>query len=205
MAASGSSSWLSLLSSFTTSLSELNSLGSNRSPLILSDSRSRDSHILSDEKISKYAVYSLLVKAFSSPPFFFTVWEKLFGPYFLLPLNIICSRRWLIPVFPGLSFLEPTLYHIWKVATGALCSSRRSPLRPLSKACSFTPSHPAAKAETETKNKIKKAEIVFFMLPPMIKDYIQKLEGCQIMKLWRFSVSSKTFSPMPLCIFFAQP
>src|SRR5437763_66711 len=47
------------------------------------------------------------------------------------PWNIMCSKRWASPVWPGTSWREPTLYQMLTAATGASGSGdmmRRSPL-----------------------------------------------------------------------------
>ena len=44
-------------------------------------------------------------------------------PIVLVPLNIMCSKKWLIPVIPGRSFTEPTRA-VQKAATvGESCCS----------------------------------------------------------------------------------
>ncbi len=42
------------------------------------------------------------------PPFDSSTLSNCPGPYFLAPLNIMCSKRWLMPVMPGRSLREPT-------------------------------------------------------------------------------------------------
>ena len=39
-----------------------------------------------------------------------------FVPIVFVPLNIMCSKKWLIPVIPGRSFTEPT----WAVQPAAI-------------------------------------------------------------------------------------
>jgi hypothetical protein len=55
-------------------------------------------------------VTSWVVYALERPPFDSRTSSNSFGPYFSAPLNIMCSKRWLMPVMPGRSFREPT----WK-------------------------------------------------------------------------------------------
>src|SRR5512138_2357348 len=51
--------------------------------------------------------------------------------YFAVPLNIICSSIWDKPARPITSLREPTLYHTWTVATGALGTSTNRTFIPL--------------------------------------------------------------------------
>ena len=55
-----------------------------------------------------YAVTSVDVYAFEVPPAASSLRSNSFGPNLREPLNIMCSKRWLMPVIPGLSLREPT-------------------------------------------------------------------------------------------------
>src|SRR6185436_19170971 len=52
------------------------------------------------------------------------------GGTFLDPLNIMCSKKCEIPVMPGRSLREPTLYHCQNVTAGTAWSSCSSTTRP---------------------------------------------------------------------------
>src|SRR5439155_8434754 len=64
-------------------------------------------------------------------------------PYLGVPLNIMCSSMWERPARPMTSLREPTLYQIWTVMTGALCSSASSTMSPLASVKSWTVRRPA--------------------------------------------------------------
>ena len=53
---------------------------------------------------------SVDVYALERPPLDSSTRSNILGPYFLAPLNIMCSNRWLMPVMPGRSLRLPT----WK-------------------------------------------------------------------------------------------
>jgi len=59
-----------------------------------------------------------VVYALSIPPFLWIIFENSFEPYRGVPLNIMCSRRWLKPLLPLGSFLDPTRTNTWNVARG---------------------------------------------------------------------------------------
>src|SRR6266571_7123935 len=46
------------------------------------------------------------------------------------PLNIMCSKKWEMPVMPGASLREPTRYHCQNVMVGTLWSSWVRTIRP---------------------------------------------------------------------------
>src|SRR5438034_11621765 len=54
------------------------------------------------------------------------------------PLKSICSTQWEMPVTPGFSFLDPTLYIAQHPETGALGISRIRTLSPLSRPLRLT-------------------------------------------------------------------
>ncbi len=59
------------------------------------------------------------VKALSWPPLAAMIFENFPGGIFAVPLNIMCSSTWEIPVMPLCSLLPPTLYQICETTTGA--------------------------------------------------------------------------------------
>jgi hypothetical protein len=63
-------------------------------------------------KSSWYTVKSFEVYALLVPPLASSVRSNCPGPYFFAPLNIMCSKRWLMPVMPGRSLREPTLKNV---------------------------------------------------------------------------------------------
>ena len=60
------------------------------------------------------------VKAFDWPPFDSMIRSYSLGATFFEPLNIMCSKKWEIPVIPGASLRDPTLNHCQKVTAGTL-------------------------------------------------------------------------------------
>src|SRR5437763_1161404 len=56
-------------------------------------------------------------------------------PKVCVPLNIMCSTQWDMPVIPMCSLRAPTRYHTQKDTTGAECTSFVSKVRPLGKEC----------------------------------------------------------------------
>jgi len=59
-------------------------------------------------------------------------------PIVLVPLNIMCSKKWLIPVMPGRSFTEPTRAVHPAATVGDSCRSKSSHFIPLSSTTSVT-------------------------------------------------------------------
>src|SRR5438477_12391411 len=88
--------------------------------------------ISSAGRVSKYAVQSIQVKAFSAPPRreISLVISPL--PKRLPPLNSMCSTQCETPVVPGSSLRPPTRYHIHTPTRGRSRTSRRMTRRPLS-------------------------------------------------------------------------
>ncbi len=50
-----------------------------------------------------------------------------------VPLNIMCSTQWLLPVTPGRSKREPTRYHTHHEITGAMRTSLSTTVKPFFK------------------------------------------------------------------------
>src|SRR5262245_47942742 len=73
---------------------------------------------------------SRVVNAFELPPFDSMILSYSFGGTFFEPLNIMCSKKCEIPVMPGRSLREPTLYHCQNVTAGTVWSSCRSTTGP---------------------------------------------------------------------------
>src|SRR6185312_6819704 len=70
----------------------------------------------------------------SSPPFLAMVWENRSPGTFLVPRNIICSKKWARPEMPCGSSTPPTLNHSIWVTTGARWSGSTSTCMPLARA-----------------------------------------------------------------------
>ena len=60
------------------------------------------------------------------------------GPYFFVPRNIMCSRKWAMPVRPGCSSRLPTAYQIFMTTMGALWSGSSRARMPFFILCSVT-------------------------------------------------------------------
>src|SRR6266513_2211527 len=56
-----------------------------------------------------------------------------------VPLNIMCSTQWLMPVFPGRSCRDPTRYHTHHDTSGAVCTSCSSTVSPFASRVLVTP------------------------------------------------------------------
>ena len=54
------------------------------------------------------------------PPFESIILSNILGPYFLAPLNIMCSKKWETPVAPGRSLREPILKKRYIATLGML-------------------------------------------------------------------------------------
>src|SRR4051794_22201897 len=68
---------------------------------------------------------------------------------FVVPLKFMCSTQCDTPVRPVDSFLEPTLYQHQTDASGAVCTSSMSTLRPLSRTIDRMPVHYTGRSEQE--------------------------------------------------------
>ena len=59
-------------------------------------------------------------------------------PIVLVPLNIMCSKRWLMPVIPSRSLTEPTWATQPAATVGDSCRSRRRKRMPFGSPSSWT-------------------------------------------------------------------
>ncbi len=107
-------------SSFTTSISLFSCSGRSESHAIRSASIRNTVSSRSEAMSSSYEVMSRSVNAFESPPFDSRMRSYSLGGTFFDPLNIMCSKKWEIPVIPGRSLREPTRYHCRNVHAGTL-------------------------------------------------------------------------------------
>src|SRR5918912_1436284 len=97
-----------------------------------SDSMASARSISLEGSVSKYAVQSIQVKAFSAPPRRETSLLISPLPKRLPPLNSMCSTQCDTPVVPGSSLRPPTRYHIQTPTSGRSRTSRTMTRRPLS-------------------------------------------------------------------------
>ena len=80
--------------------------------------------------VSKYAVQSIQVMAFHTPPTRETARSTLSAGKAAVPLNCMCSTQWELPVRPVRSWREPTRYQTQKLATGAVCTDFNTTVNP---------------------------------------------------------------------------
>src|SRR5262249_60379873 len=95
-----------------------------------SDSRSSTTGRAARGKLFRYAVKSRVVYPLVLPPLPSITSSNTPGPYFLPPLNIMCSKRCAIPVAPPCSLLDPARKKTYDEMTGeewSACTSSRRP------------------------------------------------------------------------------
>ena len=105
-------STLSRRSEYTTSRSLLMIAGSNARFSMRSASRSKTVSSAGAGNQSWYTVTSFDVYALLDPPASASTLSNSPLPYFLAPLNIMCSKKCEIPVIPSCSLREPTWNHV---------------------------------------------------------------------------------------------